>query len=444
MARILLLAYHFPPLGGAGTQRNAKLARYLPVLGHELTVVTGPGVADYRWTPIDTAMSEDIHESVRVVRLPGPEPARPAGFRGRLERWLRVRAEWEAWWTREAVGAALPFARDADLVYASLNPFETSSAAVRIARELGKPLVLDLEDPWALDEMLPHETWLHAYLERRAMRRALREAQAIVMNTPEAASRVRAAFPELAKTPITAVVNGFDAADFEATPPTRHDGIFRIVHTGSLHQWAARRSRLRRALGGTHRDVNPITRSLLSLMPALSQLFDERPDLRGRIEVHLAGAVTDEDRMTFAGWDLVREHGFLSHPEAIALMRSADLLFLPMHEVPPGRRVGIVPCKTYEYLGSGRPILAAVPDGDARDMLLEAGNAYLCRPSDVTAIKSAIASAIDDAAHGRIAAPASVLLDRIERRQLTRDLVRFLESLPSGSPSSSAPEGLPA
>ena len=52
-------------------------------------------------------------------------------------------------------------------------------------------------------------------------------------------------------------------------------------------------------------------------------------------------------------------------------MRSADLLFLPMHDVPPGSRVGIVPGKTYEYLAWETPILAAVPDGDIAEILTE-------------------------------------------------------------------------
>jgi glycosyltransferase involved in cell wall biosynthesis len=436
MQRILLLAYHFPPLGGAGTQRNAKLARYLKEeSGIDLTVVTGPGGADYRWTPIDSSMDDEIDESVRIVRLPGPEPPRRAGLRGRFERWLRLETAWQAWWTRETVRATRSIGDDVDVVYASLNPFETATAAIDVARVLGKPLVLDLEDPWALDEMLTHETRLHARLERRLMRRTLGRADAIVMNTPEAEARVRAAFPELGGTPITSIVNGFDAADFTAPVPARDDGIFRIVHTGSLHQWAARRTLLRRVLGGTEASVDLLTRSLRSLMPALEQVLDERPELHGRIEVHLAGRVTDDDRAGFAGSALVREHGFLSHPEAAALIQSADLLFLPMHDLPAGRRVGIVPCKTYEYLGSGRPILAAVPDGDARDMLLEAGNAYVCRPSDVAGIASAILVAVDAAVNEPASAPDPALLARLERRRLTRDLVAFLDSLSVGTGS---------
>ena len=64
-------------------------------------------------------------------------------------------------------------------------------------------------------------------------------------------------------------------------------------------------------------------------------------------------------------------------------MRSADLLFLPMHDLPEGTRAGLIPYKTYEYLGARRPILAAVPDGDVRDMLAPLERVWLVRPADV-------------------------------------------------------------
>ena len=41
MRRVLFLAYHFPPIGGAGVQRSVKFVRYLPSFGYEPLVVTG-------------------------------------------------------------------------------------------------------------------------------------------------------------------------------------------------------------------------------------------------------------------------------------------------------------------------------------------------------------------------------------------------------------------
>jgi glycosyltransferase involved in cell wall biosynthesis len=278
--------------------------------------------------------------------------------------------------------------------------------------------------------MMTFETTLHARLERQAMGSVLRHADAIVMNTPEAAARLCSTFPELATKRITSIVNGYDAADFEGAAPPRQDRSFRIVHTGSLHQWAARRSLVRRVLGGEMDGVNVLTRSLLYLGQALEQLLRERPELRNRMELHLAGRLTDADRQVIAGSPILREHGFLPHDETIDLMRSADLLFLPMHDVPPGRRVAIVPCKTYEYLGSGRPILAAVPDGDARDFLAAAGNAFLARPDDASALKRGICTFLAQAERREAPTPPDpALLARLERRALTADLVQFLDVL---------------
>ncbi len=38
--RVLMIAYHFPPEGGAGVQRSAKLARFLPECGWQPVVIT--------------------------------------------------------------------------------------------------------------------------------------------------------------------------------------------------------------------------------------------------------------------------------------------------------------------------------------------------------------------------------------------------------------------
>jgi glycosyltransferase involved in cell wall biosynthesis len=434
MTRVLFLAYFFPPIGGAGAQRNTKVARHLPRLGYELTVVTGPGRSRYEWTPPDDTLVTEIDSDVEVIRLPAPEPPRSDGWRGRAERWLGLRSPWLTWWDDHAFVAALEHGQDADVVYASLAPFGTARTAVRIARELGKPLIVDLEDPWALDEMLIYPSALHRRLAVRAMRRALEDADAVVMNTPEAAARVLETFPELRTKPVVAIVNGFDAADFAVPTAARTDGVFRIVHTGSLHtDLGARHRRLARVrgiLGGAVPGVDLLTRSHVYLLEAVDRVLCARPELADRIELHLAGRLTPADEAAIGDRQFVRRHGFVCHGETIALMRSANLLFLPMHDVPPGRRVAIVPCKTYEYLASGRPILAAVPDGDARDLLAAAGNALLCRPNDVDAMERHLRSALEGFDTGRpVASPNEDVLARVERRQLTKRLADLIDDV---------------
>ncbi len=431
MNTLLLLAYFFPPIGGAGAQRNTKLARYLPQLDWRLIVVTGPGSPRYHWTPIDVTMVEEIPSSVGVRRIAGPEPAFSSGWHDRAERWLGVKSSWQRWWTEGACRQALEVGGDVDLVYASLAPYATAEAAVAVARALKKPLVLDLEDPWAFDEMSIYPSALHRRLDLRRMRRTLASADGVVMNTREAASRVLHRFPELEDVVVTSIPNGYDGNDF-AGPAPATDGKVRIVHAGSLHTDFALRHRrlrpLRALLRGAEPGVDPLTRSHVFLLEAIRGLLRENPEVSDRLELHLVGTLTDADREAVGDAPFVVEHGFVNHRETIELIRSANLLFLPMHDLAGGGRVAIVPCKTYEYLASGRPILAAVPEGDARDLLAQAGNAYLCRPSDVAGMKRAIMDVIRRAETGGEATPPSKsIVDSLERRRLTADLAAFLE-----------------
>jgi glycosyltransferase involved in cell wall biosynthesis len=104
-----------------------------------------------------------------------------------------------------------------------------------------------------------------------------------------------------------------------------------------------------------------------------------------------------------------------------------------MHDLPVGVRATIIPGKTYEYLAAGPPVLAAVPDGDARDLLAAAGNCYLVRPSDVIGIASALERALENWRAGTAPKrPPAALLAQFERRQLTRQLAQILHGVASG------------
>jgi glycosyltransferase involved in cell wall biosynthesis len=431
--RVLFLAYYFPPAGGAGVQRSVKFARYLPELGYEPVVVTGSGETGGRWTPRDESLADELPGEVEVRRVPGPEPAGSGGWRGRGERWLWLTPPFTRWWTPGAVRSSLAPRPAVELVYASMSPFQTAEAAERVARALGVPWVADLRDPWALDEMWVYPTRLHRHRDLARMERGLSSAAAIVMNTPEAARRILDRFPGLERTPVTVIPNGFDAADFEGDVPARADGAFRIVHTGYLHTELGathrRANALRRLLGGTQLEVDILTRSHVYLLGGLEQLARDDAALASSVELHLAGVLSAGDIASTAS-SAVHLHGYLSHADTIALMRSSDLLFLPMHNLPDGARAGIVPGKTYEYLAAGRPILGAVPDGDARDLLTAAGNALLCRPDDSAGMARLIAAELGRRRAGAPPAPPDPqVVARYERRRLTAELAQVFDQV---------------
>ena len=431
MARVLVLAYYFPPRGGGGVQRTLKFVQHLPAFGFDCVVVTGPEVSNAVWAPRDTMLAQALPPRMGIHRLPRAEPARSTGWRSRTERWLRRPTEFSRWWVDGVVQAGVRVGRDCDVIYASMSPFETATAAAELSEALGKPWVADLRDPWALDEVLVYPTGVHRWLEQRRMRHALASADAIVMNTPEATTQLLRNFPELGDRPVVTIENGFEPADFSGSPPRRDDGLVRIVHAGFVHasRGGGPVDRLRRLLGGSVRGFDITARSHVYLLDAVSLLLERRPELASLLEVHLAGLLTEEDRgYTRSG--VVREHGYLPHPETVELMRSADLLFLPMQDLPPGRRARVVPGKTYEYLAARRPILAAVPDGDARDLLERAGSAVICRPTDVEAMARILSQYIDRFLTGAVGlVPREEVLRAYERRHLTERLADLFEQV---------------
>ena len=176
MRRVLFIAYHFPPLGGAGVQRSVKFARYLPEFGWEPVIVTGPGESEDIWVPLDETLDGQLAERpLTVDRIPHAEPADTDGLRWRLERMAWLRSQFRQWWVNGVVAIAERH-RDVELIYASMNPYESGEAAAKASELLGVPWVADLRDPWALDEMLEFPTALHRAVELRRMGRTLATA----------------------------------------------------------------------------------------------------------------------------------------------------------------------------------------------------------------------------------------------------------------------------
>jgi glycosyltransferase involved in cell wall biosynthesis len=438
--KVLYLAFYFPPLGGGGVQRSLKFAKYLPESGFEALVVTGQASARTRHAPMDLSLAAEAPADLEVFRVAEslPSDIRAQRFRRLLGRpsrfadaWMRSCAE---------TGRRVAAEHGADVILASMSPFETSEAAGRLSAELGVPWVADLRDPWALDEMIVYPTRWHRAWERRRMRRLLSSASLVIMNTPEAARALCQAFPELARR-TTAITNGFDAEDFAGPPPQRVDPRLRIVHTGSLHLSlgaAHRRSqRWRRWAGGERVAVDILTRSHAVLLQACERWRASHPEEMAQCEIVLAGDLSDADRAAIdrsGVADCVRALGYVSHTESVALLRGADLLFLPMHKLPPGERARIVPGKTYEYLAARRPILAAVPEGDARDFVRESGLGRVCEPDDVEGMLAILRRSLADKREGRKPEPApEAFYARFERRQLARQLGQALDAALSAS-----------
>ena len=398
--KVLFIAYHFPPSGGGGVQRSLKFVKYLPECGYDPVVLTAKPNNERRWTPTDQALLDEVPKSVRVTSVSLPDEVHVPGKLERVAReLLGMRSRFGLTWMNEVIeaGTKLVEKEQPELIFVTLSPFEGADAAAEISRRTGIPWVADLRDPWALDEFQLHRTRWHRSLEKAQMEASLSSAAMIIMNTPESARRLAEAFPRLKRNNIVSLTNGYDASDFSGDVAPIPDGKFSIVHSGYFHAESGLTERGRqfqyRLLGRTIPGVERLPRSHFYLLQALEQWLKEDPSIVNEIRVHCVGVLSKSDQALIdqsSAKPVFECSGYLSHTECLRYVRGADLLFLPMHKMPPGMKAGIVPGKAYEYLAAGRPILATVPDSDARDFVRSAGTGVVCEPGDVPGMLAAL------------------------------------------------------
>lgn len=426
MNRILFIAQFFPPTGGAGVQRSSKFVKYLPSHGILPTVLTGVRNPSHRWSPEDHSLMEDVPEEVAVYRARWDQDAKTESLRTKL----RTEAYFEC--AEKAIREHNP-----EMILVTMSPFQDAVIASELAQKHKLPWVADLRDPWALDEFQIYRSFLHREMEVKKMKSALASASGIIMNTPVAKQRLASAFPLLKDRPLTAITNGFDSEDFPQGQPRARNDRFRIVHTGTFHTKLGLHQKVKstiyHTLGRCHKGVRLLPRSPYYLLRALESIAARDPAVFKDIEVVFAGVSSDEDRRLIeesAVAGSITMTGYLGHDESVKHTRAADLLFLPLHSVAAGDQSSIVPGKTYEYIASGNPILAALPAGDAKTFVEEAGNSRVVDPADVLGMEQGIRHFYDQWKNGALVHQRDAdEVMKYERRQLAGQLAGFLHGV---------------
>jgi glycosyltransferase involved in cell wall biosynthesis len=453
---VLYLAYFFPPRGGAAVQRSLKFARYLPQFGWRPLVVANGGTTvlqDNATKVQDPTLLNELPECA-VVRYTTLTEAEKHEYDKAQSKWrqrLNV-TDPMGWWCGPAVRAGMELVREykPQAIVVTMSPFTAAVCGVELKKRTGLPLVFDLRDPWALDETRIYPTRWHGSRDWVAMSKALAAADLVVMNTPQAAVSVAEEFAneiqgrgDACPSKVIAITNGYDGADFAHnghSQPAAPQDVLRIVHTGMFHSelaevWddvLAGRGFMNR-LKYPRRPINLWTRTPRYLLRAMEAAVKRGDIPDGKIELVLVGEITDHDRELIAQSPvakMVQVLGYRTHAESVSWLQSADLLFLPNHTPLDGGPTLVVPGKTYEYLGSGRPILAMCPQGDMRDFVLAAKAGVVVGGEDVEGATRALVDFYRAKQEGRAPVqPERAMVERFERRELTRKLAAGLDEL---------------
>ena len=436
MKRVLFLAYLFPPISNSGTQRSLKFVKYLAERGWEPIVLTA---SSFDGHVTDDRLLDEIPRGVRVVRVPmqhdrmadrittalgGGSFARRAGdaVRWRMQEKNRVPDLYAGWHT-PAVNAAKKIFRDVgfDAVFATGFPWSALLAGRAISQDTGRPLVADFRDLWVGDTWNRDERPSHD-VELALERAVVESASAVVCTSDSMCLLMSNAHPSVDRSRFVAIHNGFDADNFAAAASVAPAAgrPFRIVYTGV---W---------------KDVyNPG-----AIYNTIDWIRRSEPDALAGVELVAAGFKPGEARMRGLA-RYITEVGPVPHQQAISLMQNADLLYFS-HDDPD--RQWAVPGKLYEYLASGRPVMALThAHGEAARILKRVGGGRVVLPDDPGNLYYAL---LDVCRKKSVDVPPRDVdeLGLLERRALTAKLADVLNEVSSRSTvqAAASPVTLPA
>jgi glycosyltransferase involved in cell wall biosynthesis len=417
--KLLALSYFFPPLGGAGVQRSLKFIRYLPEHGWDAEVVT---VRQPAYWIRDPTLSDEIPESVAVHRVANPIPLGGSGGGKRrstsLMRWMRWLASFllvpdvYALWSRAAAREAERLLREGSFqaLWTTSSPDSTHLAGLRLHKRFGVPWVADFRDPWVRRLSFAPPTSLHRRMHHRMEASVVQNAQKVVVTSERTREDFLQRYPSLSPERILVLTNGYDEEDFRNFVVDAPADRFRILHLGQL---------------------NP-ERSLLPLLDPLSDLLEEEPSLRERVEVTCIGPHYEthlQEARRLGLESVVRFLSPCSHSEGIAWLGRAHLLLLLEREGERGRL--ITPGKLFEYMKSGRKVLALVDvESDAARLVRETGAGWAFSPSARGEIAACLGERLRRFLSGEQESGASPeAIPVFERRNLSGRLAEVLSDL---------------
>ena len=352
-----MIAYYFPPLGGAGVQRTAKFAKYLARLGWRVEVVTvEPPAFELR---DDSGLADVTSDLIHIRRLPYREKWRnfdrfPGGWRLRalFQDWLLFPDRMAAWMKPALAAASEICEANQDIaIYTTAGPYTAHLIGLYLKQRFHRPWVADFRDEWSQNPYLPLPARCLLFKHRHAERRVLRQADVVLTVTDTICNGLRSLAPG-AGAQFEVIPNGFDPDDFQHlnSGSGAHE-FFTITHVGTLNQ---ERAKL----------LVPFIQQLNTLITS-----GELPETAMKLKLVGQGNYR-ELNLPDGGW--VETVPYLPHHDALRIMSGSDMLVLA--ESNPAAFTG----KIFEYLALKRPILGLVhSQSPAAKLIREAGAGWV-------------------------------------------------------------------
>jgi glycosyltransferase involved in cell wall biosynthesis len=444
MKKALFITSTFPPEESGGTIRISKLAKYLPMFGWHLSILTSmPAKTKSR-------VKDNFSSTMRVYRAPRFDITRSSvglvnmvrksiivvkGWRAllvneaahtnrqqvfaettnssgrRLSEYLFIPDQWATWIPIAIfLGLWCIFKNRPSIIYSTSPSPSTLLIGYILSNVTGLPWVVEFRDPWMLNPfrkvrpfrwMESFETWLERII--------LCKATHIVVTSELYKLEILNRYSQIDRDSISYIPNGFDPEDFSGVTPHQFEKIT-IVHAGNFYG----------------------ARSSTPFLRALRMAIDEIPLMKVNLQVLFIGqrdCASAQTIMELELGNIVEQKGVVSHRQSIEFMMGANILLLV-----PGPGNGTMPGKTFEYLAARKPILALTDDGAVNELITSTGTGEIIAPDDCVGISESIVRlfTLSNSPSGYAypaACDSAEVLMQYDRKEIASKIARLLDAL---------------
>lgn len=426
MKKLLIITYDFPP-ALAGVRRILKWIKYLPRFGWESQILTvkpvrtgardasplewlkKKGVPVFRSGSFDPYRLAEIFSPQRETESPGKthSPQRSKSFMNLLRRWIFIpddRCGWIPFATFKGWSLIRKFKPDAMLT--TSHPHSAHIVGLKLKILTGIPWVADFRDAWTTNPaFFDPPTPIHRFMQRYLEKWVAKRCDLLLSVSEPITEHFKKLIPDIPK--IYTLTNGYDEEDYTDLAPHPSEK-FRMVYTGTLFG----------------------SRTPLPFLKIVKDLLSEHPEWKRDVEILFFSAL-DRSTLQWIGENdpdsVIKVEGLRSYRESLQQQFDASVLLLFL-ETGANAEV-MMTQKVFEYLRSSRPILAMIPNGACRKLLLSFGDKYISDPADYEGMKRNIEELYGKWKSGKSEAPNRLGIDNYERRNLTQKLARLLDEL---------------
>ena len=414
--KVLIITYYWPPAGGPGVQRWLKLSNYL-LENNVKPIIYTP--SNPKYPSIDESLLKDVNSEIEVIKQPIFEPfgnlfskIRKKGIPKKKDQsvfdkfliYLRGNLfipDSRIFWVNSSVNFLSKYILENNIesIITTGPPHSLHLIGLKLKSILNISWYADFRDPWT--KINYHKK---LKLSLRSKKKHL-ELETKVLNSCDriivTSNKLLNEYNKITKTSISLITNGFDYHKLQL----ELDEEFSITHIGRLLP-----------------ERNPKI-----LWNALKELCIINKNFKNNLKINFIGNVSQNIKneiKTNNLEDSVVYHNYIKYNDTIPYLIKSQILLLI--ESDDNESSYAIPAKIFEYINSGRPIIAIGPkDSEIKQIIDETKSGKYFLYSEYDELLSYLSNSYYQYESKNLHSN-SINIDKYHRKNLAKKLSRII------------------